>query len=296
MFHVLRRFITKVLFVALAGWLGFAAFLYVRQESFIFQPKRAQTVPPADLAVTAQRLGSIEVWDVPAAEGKPTVLFLHGNGGNLTDTIPTMKAWQSQGYGVVAFDYQGYGVSSGKPTIKNTIADSESVIRWMIATKGIPESQIVVHGHSLGGGLAIETARSHPQLRALVLESTFTTLEDIAVDITGPIYPYKYLLKGRLDSSTTIQTIAPPVVLVHGEADLNLPIKHAQELAMVMKCGETKWFPGLVHENVFSTASAEIMPLVDAAVSKCATAPAAPAEPAVDAAADPAATPTSIGA
>ncbi|OHD64664.1 MAG: hypothetical protein A2176_10170, partial [Spirochaetes bacterium RBG_13_51_14] len=118
-------------------------------------------------------------WWVPARVAQATVLFCHGNGGNISFLIDTIRIIHSMGLNVLVFDYRGYGRSGGTPSEEGTYRDVKAAWDYLVSDKKIPAPKIILIGRSLGGSIAAWLAQSRSPL-ALVLESTFTKAADVA--------------------------------------------------------------------------------------------------------------------
>ena len=125
-------------------------------------------------------------WYCPAEKPRGVLLFAHGNAGNVSDRWPKMVLLQRRlNVSSLIFDYRGYGRSSGVPSEAGILADARAARRWLSDRTGVQEPDIIVMGESLGGGVAVDLA-AKDGARGLVLESTFTSLPDVA----GHLMPY----------------------------------------------------------------------------------------------------------
>ena len=118
-------------------------------------------------------------WFVPCENPRAVALFLHGNAGNMTHRDDMLRELHRLGVAVLAFDYRGYGRSEGSPTEAGILADGRAARKWLAERAGIPESEIVLMGESLGGAVAVQLAAEAPA-RGLVLENVFCSLPDVA--------------------------------------------------------------------------------------------------------------------
>lgn len=161
-------------------------------------------------------------WYVPHANPQAVVLFCHGNGGNITHRVDKLRDLNRQvGVSVLVFDYRGYGRSQGVPEEKGVLADARAARTWLAQRAGIPEKQIVVLGESLGGAVAVDVA-AKDGARALVLESTFTSLPDVAA-YHYPWLPARLLMHTQFDSLKKISAYHGPLLQSHGDADTIVP-------------------------------------------------------------------------
>lgn len=154
-----------------------------------------------------------------AAEPLPpraVVLFCHGNGGNITHRAYTAAGLRRLGCTVLLFDYRGYGRAEGQPNEAGILADARAARRWLADKCSINESEIVLMGESLGGGVAVDLATDGA--RGLILQSTFASLPDAASKNYGWL-PVRWIMRNRLDSISKIGDYHGPLLQLHGDAD-----------------------------------------------------------------------------
>jgi uncharacterized protein len=256
----IRRFVVVFVLVVAAIWCGVVGYAYASQNAFILHPVRSLTLPPKGLPIEVVQLrgagGSIEVWRMePAADearSKPTVLFLHGNGGDLGSVAPTLSAWHTLGYRVITFDYRGFGRSEGSANVDGAVEDARTVFAWMKAELDLDERNIIVHGHSLGGGVAGQIT-TREDICLLILESSFSSLPDLASDMVGPVMPFRLILKNHLNTVQAIRHQRTPVLVLHSVDDTVIPISHQRALIKAVPNAVRLTFSGVAHPNVFAT-------------------------------------------
>jgi fermentation-respiration switch protein FrsA (DUF1100 family) len=153
---------------------------------------------------------------------------LHGNGGNITYTWPDLRLISERLQATVfAFDYRGYGRSKGTPSERGLLMDARAARRWLADRASVAEHEIILYGRSLGGGVAVELAASDGA-KALILESTFTSLPAVANDAL-PLWP-GLLMFNRYNSLSKIADYHGPLLLAHGDTDEIVPFEHGQAL------------------------------------------------------------------
>ncbi len=168
-------------------------------------------------------------WYVPHPKAKAAILFCHGNGGNLTHRIDSLHMLhQKAGASVLIFDYRGYGRSEGAPSEAGVTADARAARKWLAEREKIPESAIVLMGESLGGAVAVDLAASDGA-RALVLESTFSSLPDAAA-YHYPFLPVRWAMRSRFDSVAKIGDYHGPLLQAHGDVDTIIPLPLGRRL------------------------------------------------------------------
>jgi uncharacterized protein len=160
---------------------------------------------------------------------RAVVLFTHGNGGNVTSRRHVVQLFRDQMHAtVLVFDYRGYGRSGGSPTEAGVLEDARAARRWLAARTGIREGDVVLAGHSLGGGVAVDLAATDGA-RALILEGTFTNLPDVAASFV-PLLPVRAVMQCKLDSVAKIPAYRGPLLQVHGDADEIVPYRLGRKL------------------------------------------------------------------
>jgi uncharacterized protein len=251
-----RIFFTLLIIYGIA-----CAALYAEQTRFIFFPSREIESTPAGFGCTSEDVtiaeGTLHLqgWWLPGTNGK-TVLYFHGNGGNIGANAEHACRFQKMGFSTLLFDYRGYGKSDGDfPSERSVYADADRA--WAhLQERHIAAADIVLYGHSLGGAVAIEIARRHPDARALIVESTFTSLADMSErDRMSRIFPLKLLMTEQMDSLSKIASIKMPILFIHGTADPLVPPQMTERL-FDRATGSKSLFlvSGAGHENCAATA------------------------------------------
>ena len=162
---------------------------------------------------------------------KPTAvaLFAHGNGGNMTNYAGVLRELHDRHrLSVMIFDYRGYGKSDGEPDERGILQDTRAARRWLAQREKIAEEDIVLIGHSLGGGVMVDLA-ARDGARGLVLASTFTSLPDVAAHHYW-FMPVRLMMQNRLDSLEQIGEYHGPLLMVHGERDKTVPVAQGKRL------------------------------------------------------------------
>jgi fermentation-respiration switch protein FrsA (DUF1100 family) len=168
-------------------------------------------------------------WYLPKENAVAAVLFCHGNGGNLTHRADSLQMLHSKSdVSVFIFDYRGYGRSEGSPNEAALYADARAARNWMAARENIPISEVVVMGESLGGAVAVDLA-ARDGARALILESTFSSLPDVAAYHYRWL-PVRWLMRSRFDSIDKIANYHGPLLAAHGDIDTIVPFECGRRL------------------------------------------------------------------
>jgi uncharacterized protein len=228
------RIIVKWLAIAaIAGDVGVAAVLYVKQRDFLYLPQSTRTSPAAagfhsaeELVLRAADGERLIAWHVPPREDRLIVIFFHGNGDVLASRVQRFRDIISDGTGLLALSYRGYGGSSGFPTEPGLLRDAAAAYEFA-AAKYAPQ-RIVVWGFSLGTGPAVALA-SRRQIRKLILEAPYTSVVDVAASVL-PLLPIRLLLKDQFRSDEQVGRVTAPLLVMHGERDPGISIRFGERL------------------------------------------------------------------
>ena len=173
--------------------------------------------------------GKTHLWYVPAEhETLRTILFSHGNAGNLGDKLQSIGIFRAMGFNVLAYDYGGYGNSSGSTHEARMVDDIRAVWRYAIDELHIPPEQMIIHGRSMGGGPSAYLA-TEVEAGAAVLESTFCSLTEI-VKGRYAWMPSWIFGRNRFETLQRIGEVKSPLLVIHGREDTLIPFKHGHRL------------------------------------------------------------------
>jgi fermentation-respiration switch protein FrsA (DUF1100 family) len=186
------------------------------------------------------------VW-MPNPAARWTVLYSHGNAEDLGDDAPILRRLHDAGFAVLAYDYRGYGLSTGRASERAACADVEAAYAYLTRTLHVPASRVIVHGRSLGGGPAAYLASRHP-VAGLVLESTFTSAT--GVSRWGRFFPYDWFRTRR-----RLRQIHAPVLVIHGTADEVISFANGRALfAAAPGPKQSLWVEGAGHNDLAEVA------------------------------------------
>ncbi len=216
-------------------FLVYAVYLYFNQSRYIYYPISDIVVTPAELGLSYEDLMleasdgiKVSAWYIPAEDPEATLLFFHGNGGNISHRLDFIEMFYKLGISTLIVDYRGYGKSEGFPTEQGTYLDSEAAWDYLLNKKNTDPGSIIVYGRSLGGPVAARLAgKCSPA--ALVLDSTFTSLGDIGARLY-PYLPVRKFLKFKYDTLHYLKGVDCPVLVIHSIDDGYIPFSHAKKL------------------------------------------------------------------
>lgn len=227
--------IIRLLVIAGGVYLIAAVLLWLLQARFIYYPMRSLSYDPGDIGLEYENVRcetrdgvSIHGWYIPAATEKGVILFCHGNAGNISHRLDTIRLLHGLGLSTFIFDYRGYGESSGKPSEEGTYQDAAAAWQYLVTNRHNHPGKIIVFGRSLGGCIAAQLAAKHKP-GMLILESTFTSVPDMAAKIY-PIFPVRLLCRYRYAAVEYVKDVRCPVLVIHSPNDEIVPYRFGQML------------------------------------------------------------------
>ena len=216
--------------------------LYLFQGSLVFLanlPGRALDATPADIGlgyedawITTADGERLHGWHIPAETARGTLLFFHGNAGNISHRLESIAIFNRLGLDVLIVDYRGYGQSSGRPTEQGTYEDARAAWEYLRGERGVPPDRIVVFGRSLGGAVGAWLAAGLPEdaaPAAVIVESSFTSGVDMARRLY-PVYPARLLTRLRYPVVDYVARLRSPVLVVHSRGDEIIPFTMGRRL------------------------------------------------------------------
>jgi fermentation-respiration switch protein FrsA (DUF1100 family) len=223
-----------ILMVCLA-YAGLALVIYFMQPQFLYEPIRQIPYTPAELGLdfeeiyfkTGDRL-RLHGWFVPAPNAQFTVLYFHGNGGNMMYFLETVNFLNKLGLNCFIFDYRGYGSSQGAPDEDGTYLDARAAYRWLTKKKGIDPRSIILFGWSLGGSIAAYLATKVKPM-ALIIESSFTSYRAIGQKFY-PYMPVKWFARFNYPTIDYVRKVTCPVLVVHSRHDEIIPFEFGLQI------------------------------------------------------------------
>jgi fermentation-respiration switch protein FrsA (DUF1100 family) len=170
----------------------------------------------------------LSAWFIPHPAPRATLLFFHGNAGNLSHRVESIRLFHDLGLSVFIIDYRGYGQSEGSPTETGTYRDATAAWDYLVDERRIAPQEIVIFGRSLGGAIAAELA-SHTRPAALILESAFTSVPNMAARLY-PWLPVRWLSRYRYDTRRALEATSSPVLIIHSREDDIIPYAEGEQL------------------------------------------------------------------
>lgn len=205
-------------------------------------------------------------WFIPGGtdpRSLPTILHVHGNAGNIESHIGFTDYLPAAGFNLFIFDYRGYGESEGSArTRKPLIEDTNAAIDALLARPDVDPARIGLYGQSLGGAIGLNVMARRDELRAAVIESSFTSWRDIAASAVGGGQPgaisntlAAMLIQDSCRVDDAIANIDRPILLLHGDQDSIVPVEHSRKLAAASRTGSVMLveLPGGDHNTLRDT-------------------------------------------
>lgn len=261
----IQRGFLLLIFLVPVLYAASAAYFTLAQGRLIYKPTVVLKASPEAIGLpyeevkigdihTGQHALSISGWWVPSQNPKaPAVLYLHGNKGNMSDCLPTLRILHDSGASVLTIDYLGYGQSSSTPITEETMKSSGLAAFRALIQRSPNADRRYIYGRSLGGAVAVLVASDDTvKIHGLILESTFTSLSDEIAHLGYSWLPIRVLLRDKYPSASLIGRVgANQTLVIHGAEDNYVPTWMGSKLAALAP-GKTKFLtiPKAGHNDV----------------------------------------------
>lgn len=228
---MLRQIITIILVCA------FFVFAYLKyfEKKGIYYPLRKIEITPSDYGLKYEDIFfesapgvKLNGWFVPANGAQGTLLFCHGNAGNISHRIEIINIFRRLNLNVFIFDYRGYGRSKGSPSEAGLYQDAQAAFEYLLSRKDVDRENIVVYGKSIGANVAIDLV-SKVSAKALISEGAFTSARDMGKKLF-PYLPVKWVITVKYDALAKIKDISIPKLIIHSRDDEIVPFALGEEL------------------------------------------------------------------
>ena len=227
----------KLLLVIAGGYLLLVAVVYMMQASMLYLPNipgRELDATPAGLGlafedVTLETSDGVRIrgWFVPGQSTR-VLLYFHGNAGNISHRLYSIRDFHDIGLSVFIIDYRGYGQSDGEPSEQGLNRDGEAAWQYLTGERGIAPEDIILFGRSLGGSVAARLAATQDP-GALIVESSFTSVPDIGQD-AYPWLPVRVLSRFKHPTLEDVAHTTSPILVVHSRDDEIIPFRHGEAI------------------------------------------------------------------
>ncbi|WP_332682057.1 alpha/beta hydrolase [Bosea sp. (in: a-proteobacteria)] len=250
----MRRILKSLLVGGLVAYVAMLGLLYVKQRELLYprNPARAEIASAnlpgvEEVGLTAADGVKLVAWMVPPREGKPVLLYFHGNAGNLASRRARFRSLTQDGTGLFAVNYRGYGGSGGTPSEEGLAQDARAAYAAAVARFGA--ERLVGYGESLGTGVVLKLAAERP-LKAVILEAPYLSTAAVAQQLY-PYVPVSWLMHDQFRSDRAIGGVKAPLLFLHGVRDGVIPYSQGEALfALANPPKRFVRFPEGSHENL----------------------------------------------
>jgi len=200
--------------------------IYYPVKEILIDPSSAG-MPFKDIYIITEDNVRINSWFISNPKARYTILFFHGNAGNIGDRIDKLELLYQEGLNIFIIDYRGFGKSQGRPSERGFYRDASAAYEYLVNTIGASPERIILYGESLGSAIAVDLA-FHRKVKALILEGAFSCGRDMGVKF----YPFlpRFIFANSFDSLTKIKDIAAPKLFIHSRDDEIVPFSLAKKL------------------------------------------------------------------
>lgn len=248
-----------------AAYLLLVAALYLNQRDLMYHPdRRVPDLAAAGLAdMTVHRIETsdgyrlLAWWKPPADSSRPTIVFFHGNAGNVGNRKRQARQFIDAGLGLLLVTWRYNAGAGGEASEEGLLTDGRAALDF-VGAQGIPERRIVLHGESLGSGVAVAMALEH-EVGGLVLVYPYSSMTDVAEDRFW-FAPVRMLIQDEFDSVARIGKVRAPILMIHGERDRIIPVRFARRLyEAAPEPKEGHFLPGGNHANLYRLGAGQLV-------------------------------------
>jgi hypothetical protein len=217
----------------------FSAFIFAYLKYFerkgIYYPTQEIILTPQDVGLKYEDIFfttndglKLNGWFVPVENSRGTLIFCHGNAGNISHRIDIIEIFNKLNLNIFIFDYRGYGKSQGSPSELGLYQDAEAAYTYILSREDIDKEAVVIYGKSIGANVAINLA-SKVDAACLISESGFTSAYDMGRKLF-PYFPVKWVITIKFDALEKIKDITIPKLIIHSKDDEIVPFKLGKKL------------------------------------------------------------------
>lgn len=224
----------KIFFTIAVVVVFFYVLVRFLEKTSIFYPARQIDIAPdrfglpyEDIYFKTEDGVKLNGWLVKNPSAKCTLLFFHGNAGNIGDRLLKLRFFRELGVNTFIIDYRGYGHSEGSPTEEGIYKDARAAYDYLAGRQDMKSMPIILYGGSLGGAVAIDLA-THRTVKGLIIDSSFPS----AAAMSKRIYPMipTFFLSVKLDSGSKVKSLRIPKLFMHSVEDRTVPIIMGRKL------------------------------------------------------------------
>jgi len=225
--------IGTILLLVLFAYSFILLLLYLFQAKLVYFPDKNIYVTPREIGLSFKDYYfktadgyQLHGWHIPVENARGTVLFFHGNAGNISHRLESIQVFIELGFAVFIFDYRGFGLSHGKPDEEGTYRDADAAWDFLVRELKEHPNRIVIFGRSLGSAVAAYLS-SRVEPGVVILESSFTSTPDLGAHIY-PFIPVRFLARINYPTNEFVAKISRPVLFIHSRQDEIIPFHHGE--------------------------------------------------------------------
>jgi uncharacterized protein len=272
-----RRWWWRILRVGLLVYLGVALIVFFLQTYLILPGAATQGQRDAELSPSGryellnlraddgQKIAALfgtaldaDGQNLPAAPGHPTLIYFYGNGACIAYSTDVFDHFRRLGFNVIVPEYEGYGMSGGKPSKAGCYAAADAAYDYLLTRNDVDPKKIVATGWSVGAAVAVDLADRRP-IAGLAIFCPFTTMHDMAHKLI-PWLPTSLLLRHRFDNLAKIPKISCPMLIANGTHDSIVPPTMSDRLAAAARTRVTRYrVEGADHNDIFDVGGQELL-------------------------------------
>jgi hypothetical protein len=232
----MKFFLSRLAFILLSTTLFVSGWMLMFEDQYIYYPTREIYNTPKtvglkfqDIHLTTDDGIALHGWLIPHPNARFTLLHFHGNAGNISHRLHLYEQWYRMGLSVFAIDYRGYGKSEGTPSEAGFYSDARAAWKELVKRQKIPASQIIIAGRSLGCAVAAKLA-TETKPAALVLETPFTSIPDMAAEHYPWIVPIQFLAQTQFNTLDLIGQVYAPTMVISAGNDEIVPAAMSEKI------------------------------------------------------------------
>lgn len=227
--------LTRIILYILIFFIFIFAYLKYFEKNRIYYPLEDLSFTPEDIGLKYEDIYfetednlMLNGWFIPVDNARGTLIFCHGNAGNISHRLEIILIFNKLSLNVFIFDYRGYGRSQGKPSEQGLYKDTEASYQYIISRSDIDKERIVIYGKSIGANVAIDLA-SKVKTSLLISEGSFTSAYDMGRKLF-PYLPIKWMISIKFDAIGKIKNIKTPKLIIHSKDDEIIPFSMGERL------------------------------------------------------------------
>ncbi|MCM8813400.1 MAG: alpha/beta hydrolase [Candidatus Omnitrophica bacterium] len=252
----------KILMMIVVAIIVFRVYFIFLEQKGLYHPYKEIPETPQNVGIAFEDVHfktadgqTLNGWFVPAPGARLTVVYCHGNAGNITHRLHKVKFFHEMGLNFFIFDYRGYGKSTGKPSEQGLYLDAQAAYDYAVSRSDVDKERIIVYGKSLGGPVAAELCVRR-KARALVLEGSFASVALRAQELY-PFLPMNLLITQKYETMVKVKGLTIPKLIAHARQDEVISFRHAERLfAAAAEPKQLLPFDGGHNDDVYVTSAA----------------------------------------